>query len=141
MQSEDSPLSLARVSAPPPCPPQVGTLQEDMNGLRSEIQRLKQEVKKRDSIIASLKTDIEGLKREIQERDATIQDKVGCMGLEHYVVRASFPGCMCPYVTEIWKAWDSGNEIRSTIECCCFLVTFLVSIPRLFPCGIKSAAE
>lgn len=53
----------------------VGTLQEDMNGLRSDIQHLKLEVKKRDGVIASLKTDIEGLKREIQERDATIHDK------------------------------------------------------------------
>ena len=53
------------------------SLQREIDGQKEEIQRLRQEVRKRDGIIDSLKTDIEGLKKEIQERDDTIQDKVG----------------------------------------------------------------
>lgn len=55
---------------------QVGSLQGEINDLKTEILRLKQEVKKRDGIIESLRNDIDGLKKEIQERDDTIQDKV-----------------------------------------------------------------
>ena len=55
---------------------QVGGLQNEIDVLRTDIQYLKQEVKKRDSIITSLKNDIDSLKKEIQERDDTIQDKV-----------------------------------------------------------------
>ena len=57
------------------CNGQASSLIEEIKGLKEDINRLKQEVKKRDGIIASLKTDIEGLKKEIQERDDTIQDK------------------------------------------------------------------
>ena len=59
------------------------SLQREIDGQKEEIQRLRQEVRKRDGIIESLKTDIEGLKKEIQERDDTIQDKVSvcvCVG-------------------------------------------------------------
>jgi peptidoglycan hydrolase CwlO-like protein len=56
---------------------QVGSLEEDIEVHKGDIDKLKIEVKKRDGIINSLKTDIEGLRKEIEERDETIQDKVG----------------------------------------------------------------
>ena len=55
---------------------QVGSLEEDIESLKCEIDKLKGDVRKRDLIINSLKTDIEGLRKEIEERDETIQDKV-----------------------------------------------------------------
>lgn len=58
------------------CYIQVGSLQGEIDDLKANILRLKQEVKKRDIIIASLNSDIDGLKNEIQERDDAIQDKV-----------------------------------------------------------------
>ena len=92
-----------------------------MNGLRSEIQQLKLEVKKRDGVIASLKTDIEGLKREIQERDATIHDKVSCeellweggrcaFGSEHSCSQSPIPHAtfLC-----FIGVWDSGMKLEA----------------------------
>ena len=55
---------------------QVGTLQGEIDDLKANIDRLKQEIRKRDGIIDSLNSDIRGLKKEISERDDTIQDKV-----------------------------------------------------------------
>ena len=54
----------------------MGSLQDEIKGLKDEIGRLKSEVKRRDMIISSLKSDKEGQKKEIQERDETIQEKV-----------------------------------------------------------------
>ena len=67
---------------------QVGSLQDEIKGLKDEIGRLKSEVKRRDMIISSLKSDKEGQKKEIQERDETIQEKV-CI-YHHVILLASW---------------------------------------------------
>ena len=76
---------------------QVVTLQGEIEDLKTNIDRLKQEIRKRDGIIDSLNGDIRGLKKEISERDDTIQDKVGdyftttkkCMHFSFFVLSTS----------------------------------------------------
>ena len=98
---------------------QVDSLHGEIIGLKSDINLLNQEVKKRDGIIESLRNDIASLKKEIQERDDTIRDKASVIHVHvikinnNYVVSNLYCSCTVLYYMYVLVhlgAKNSGYE-------------------------------